>query len=309
MRVKDLLLEALSRANHIEDGSPADARELAKARKHFNSSLSTYSDSNLITAFQKVITITGKEEQVLGKYHLKKGYVMHTSYEGIEGLPDPERLNPEKDIGEYYFTNASGNYVRNFATIVSYIGHNRWFPYPSTDSLVEKLRRMDCCDYVPDVLVEDIERIVAVLEKRKDVDGPFAELNFTPLSTFYSNDAWDIYCAAPVGDNKVKLYLPKELVGREVRIVYNTSMKFKDNDYLELPEVYRELLTLSTTIGLLMEDADSDPTQLNNFNTMLVKLENQIAANNANTRRIVRKTEKVIRPLYTGAFIYGRFSR
>lgn len=309
MRVKDLFLEALSRANHIEDGTPADARELAKARKHFNSSLSTYSDSNLITAFQKVITITGQEEQVLGKYNLKKGCVMHTSYEGLEGLPDPERLNPDKDFGEYYFTDSSGNYVRNFAYIVPYVGRNRWFPYPGFNTLEGKLRGLGCCDYVPDVLVEDIERIVAALEKRKDVDGPFSELNFTPLSTFYSNDAWDIYCAVPNGDNKVKLYLPKELVGREVRIVYNTSMKFKDNDYLELPEVYRELLTLSTTVGLLMEDADSDPTQLNNFNTMLVKLENQIAANNANTRRIVRKTEKVIRPLYTGAFIYGRFSR
>lgn len=309
MRVKDLLLEALSRANHIEDGSPADAKELAKARKHFNSSLSTYSDSNLITAFQKVITITGKEEQVLGKYNLKKGCVMHTSYNGIEGLPDPERLTIGKDFGEYYFTNGEGKYVRNFAILGTQAGHNHWFAYPVAASLEEKLRGMDCCDYVPDVLVEDIERIVAALEKRKEVDGPFAELNFTPLTTFYSNDAWDIYCAVSTGDNKVRLYLPKELVGREVRIVYNTSMKFKDNDYLELPKVYWELLTLSTTVGLLMEDADSDPTQLNNFNTMLVKLENQIAANNANTRRIVRKTEKVIRPLYTGAFIYGRFSR
>lgn len=301
MRVKDLLLEALSRANHIEDGSPADSRELAKARKHFNSSLSTYSDSNLITAFQKVVTITGKEEQVLGKYNLKRGKNMYEVDDWSE-LPDAARCTLGNDFGHLKGTTT-------YAYLM-YTGPDTWsWTFQTYASDQQALLTLDCCDYVPDVIVEDIERIVAALEKRKDVDGPFAELNFTPLSTFYSNDAWDIYCAVPNGDNKVKLYLPKELVGREVRIVYNTSMKFKDNDYLELPEVYRELLTLSTTVGLLMEDADSDPTQLNNFNAMLVKLENQIAANNANTRRIVRKTEKVIRPLYTGAFIYGRFSR
>lgn len=301
MRVKDLLLEALSRANHIEDGSPADSRELAKARKHFNSSLSTYSDSNLITAFQKVVTITGKEEQVLGKYNLKRGKRMYDVNDWSE-LPDAARCTPENDFGHL-------NGTTTYAYLMN-TGPDTWaWTFQTYASDKQALLTLGCCDYIPDVIVEDIERIVAALEKRKDVDGPFSELNFTPLSTFYSNDAWDIYCAVPNGDNKVKLYLPKELVGREVRIVYNTSMKFKDNDYLELPEVYRELLTLSTTVGLLMEDADSDPTQLNNFNTMLVKLENQIAANNANTRRIVRKTEKVIRPLYTGAFIYGRFSR
>ena len=57
MRVKELLLTALSRANHIEEGTPADARELNKARNHFNSALSAYSDSNLITAFQKVVDV------------------------------------------------------------------------------------------------------------------------------------------------------------------------------------------------------------------------------------------------------------
>ena len=301
MRVKDLLLEALSRANHIEDGSPADSRELAKARKHFNSSLSTYSDSNLITAFQKVVTISGKEEQVLGKYNLKRGKNMYEVDDWSE-LPDAARCTPGNDFGHLKGTTT-------YAYLM-YTGPDTWsWTFQTYVSDNQALHTFNCCNYIPDVIVEDIERIVAALEKRKEVDGPFAELNFTPLSTFYSNNAWDIYCAVPNGDNKVKLYLPKELVGREVRIVYNTSMKFKDNDYLELPEVYRELLTLSTTVGLLMEDADSDPTQLNNFNAMLVKLENQIAANNANTRRIVRMTEKVIRPLYTGAFIYGRFSR
>lgn len=308
MRVKELLLQALSRANHIEDGIPADSRELNKARNHLNSALVTYSDANLITAFQKVVTITGKEEQVLGKYNLKKGCVMHTSYNGLEGLPNPERLDPAKDFGEYYFTNSDGKYDRDFARIGMYDGHHRWFPIPSSASLEDKLRGMGCCDYVPDVLVDDMERVTAAMEKRTEDEGSFHDLHFTPLSAFYTNGSWDIYCAVPCGDNKVKLLLPKNLIGREVKLVYYTSMHLGNNDYIELPSVFTELLTLAVVVGLLSEDADSDPTQLNNYKAMLEKMENQIMANNANTRRIVRKGEKYVRPLYTGAFIYGRFT-
>ena len=61
-----------------------------------------------------------------------------------------------------------------------------------------------------------------------------------------------------------------------------------------------------------MKDAGADMDKLrplmDNYKEMLGKMENQIMANNANTRRIVRKGEKYVRPLYTGAFIYGRFT-
>ena len=39
---------------------------------------------------------------------------------------------------------------------------------------------------------------------------------------------------------------------------------------------------------------------------MMEKLENQVMANNVNTRRIVRKDERQYSPLYTGAFICRR---
>lgn len=303
MRVKQILLEALSRANHINDGSPADSRELTKARKHFASALTAYSDSNLITAFQRVVTVTGKEEMVLGKYNMKKGKVMHFAG-SFENLPDASRLTIGKDYGEY--VTDSGD--TNFAGIGIVGGVQTWFPSTGNRTLEQKLVDLDCCDFVPDKIVFNMERVVAAMQRRpEERDLPYTQLQFVPLTSFYTNDAWDTYCAVPAGDNKVRVYLPKALVGREVKLVYNTRMMFKDDDYLELPSVYQELLTLATTVGLLSEDADSDPTQLNNYSTMLTKLENQVAANNVNTRRIVRRDEKHLRPLYTGQFIYGRF--
>jgi hypothetical protein len=303
MRVKQLLLQALSRANHIEDGTPADARELNKARNHLNSALVTYSDANLITAFQKVVQVTGAEEMVIGKYDMKKGKVMHIA-DSLEDLPDPSRLTVGKDYGEC--KGASGSTL--YASVIEYMGHQVWYPVGPTSTPEEQLRALGCCDYVPDVIVEDMERVTAAMEKRTEDEGPFHDLHFTPLSSFYTNGSWDIYCAVPHGDGKVKLLLPKNLIGRQVKLVYYTSMHLGNDDYIDLPAVFTELLTLAVVVGLLSEDADSDPTQLNNYKEMLGKMENQIMANNANTRRIVRKGEKYVRPLYTGAFIYGRFT-
>ena len=304
MRVKELLLTALSRANHIEEGTPADARELNKARNHFNSALSAYSDSNLITAFQRVVDITGKTEQVLGKYNLKRGKVMHKAPTLAE-LPDPTRLTSGKDYGQYL--NENGKTM--FAQIGTYGGQKTWFPVGGSGTIEEKLASLEICDYIPDVIVEDVERIVGVMAKPKNEQGAYKDLDFVPLTSFYTDGGTEIYCSVPAGDNKVKLLLPEELVGWSVKVVYNTSMKFQNDDYIELPEVYRELLTLAVTVGLLSEDADSDPTQLNNYSKMLERLEHQIMANNANTRRIVRKSDKCRNSLYTGSFIYGRFAR
>ena len=304
MRVKDLLLQALSRANHIEDGSPADARELNKARTHFNSALSAYSDSNLITAFQKVLTMDSMLECVIGKYNMKRGLVMHTA-QTLSELPDPRRLGVGKDFGH---TVDNDGWLR-VATVGTPSGPEKvWMNDAVGSTPEEKLASLNCCDYIPDKIVPDIERIVGVMSRRHEEHGiAYRNLDFVPLSSFYSNDGLEIYCSHPVGENKVKLLLPEYQLDRELKVVYNTSMKFGNDDYIELPEVYKELLTLATTVGLLSEDADADPTQLNNYTRMMEKLENQVMANNANTRRIVRKDERHYSPLYTGAFICRRF--
>ena len=302
MRVKELLLKALSRANHIEDGTPADARELNKARNHLNSALVTYSDANLITAFQKVIQVTGAEEMVIGKYDMKKGKVMHESRTESD-LPDPARMTVGKDFCHVTSTDQYGKPAQS--------GPNEYywrFEHVEGETPRDQLVHLGCCDYIPDVIATDMERVTAAMEKRTEDEGPYHDLHFTPLAAFYTSGSWDIYCVEPHGDGKVKLYLPKNLIGREVKLVYYTSMQLSNDDYIDLPSVFTELLTLAVVVGLLSEDADSDPTQLNNYKEMLGKMENQIMANNANTRRIVRKGEKYVRPLYTGAFIYGRFT-
>lgn len=301
MRVKELLLDALSRANHIEDGTPADAREISKARKYFNSALATYSDSNLVTAFQRVVTVEGKEEQIIGKYNLKRGKVMHTGAT-VSDLPDPTRLTIGKDFG---FTLSDGQYLR----VGRYYSDEKiWIPLQGETPRLA-LANSGAVDYVPDVIVPDIERVVSAMWRPKNTDYSWEKLDFVPLTSFFIEDAEDIYSAVPAGDNKVKLFLPKSLVGHDVRLIYNTSMKFNDDDYIELPEVYRELLAVAVAVSLLSEDVDSDPTQLNNYTRMLTAIEHQIGGNNVNTRRLVRTEQDAVDSLHRGSFIFNRFRR
>lgn len=301
MRVKELLLKALSRANHIEDGTSAEARELTKARGHLESALSTYSSSNLITAFQRMSDIGYAERQTIGKYNLKRGKVMHEA-ETNEGLPDASRLTNGKDFGH---TRSDDRYY----VVAVMGGQNVWYN-PGGETPAENLELTHCCDFVPDVIIPDIERVMACMFRHKESNGSFSKMNFVPLVDFYADNSKNIYNASPVGENKVELLLPSGMDEYDFRIVYYAEMHLRDDDYIELPDAYKELLTLSVTVGLLSEDADSDPKQLVNYSAQLKAMEDLIGANNVSTRRLTREPDGGCHDsLRTGAFIRRRFSR
>lgn len=301
MRVKELLLQALSRANHIEDGATAESRELTKAMNFLKSALSKYSSSNLMTAFQKMTDIEYSERQVIGKYNLKKGRVMHEA-ETQEGLPDPTKLVQGKDYGHV----ALDNSWRRVAVVG---GENVWMDDAVGDTPEQRLRSLGCCDYVPDKIVTDIERVMSCMSRMKGVSGPYGKMDFVPLVDFFADGSRNIYNASPFGENKVELVLPSGLDNYDFRIVYYSKMDLGENSYIELPDAYKELLTLAVTVGLLSEDADSDPKQLSNYSAQLISLEDLVGSTNVTTRRLVREPGRNDSPLYTGEFIRRRFSR
>jgi hypothetical protein len=306
MRVKELLLHALERANHIEDGVPADARELTKARKHFASALSKYSSSNLITAFQRMCDVEYAEKQVIGRYNLKRGKVMHEA-QTRDALPDPTKLTVGKDFGH---TLDDGKYLK-VGEVMTLEGLVKvWMASIVGDTPEEWLADLGCCDYVPDKIVTDMERVMACMYRMKGQTGSFSKMDFIPLVDFYADVSKTIYNASPVGENKVELLLPSGLENYDFKLVYYTKMEVKDDDYIELPEAYKELLTLAVTVGLLSEDADSDPKQLANYSAQLTSMEDLVGATNVTTRRLTREPDgNCLDSLHTGAFIRRRFGR
>lgn len=302
MRVKDLLLRALSRANHIEDGTPADARELSKARAHLESALSKYSSSNLITAFQKMADVKYAERQTIGKYNLKRGKVMHEAG-SVEDLPNPARLTNGRDFGH---VSSDDSYY----AVAIRDGSIKFWMRLQGDTPEEQLGGSGAVDYCPDMILPDIERVMACMYRLKGEQTAFAKMNFVPLVNFYADPSKEIYSASPVGENKVELLLPSGMDYCEFRIVYYAEMHLADDDYIELPDAYKELLTLSVAVGLLSEDADSDPKQLANYSAQLTSMEDLIGATNVTTRRLTREPDgSTVDLLRSGAFIRRRLCR
>ena len=365
MIVKDVLVEALARANHCQRGFGADASEVVMVEKHFNSQMRKYSDSNLITAYQKIWNIPGDditesiEEDgiVIGKPTYKKGVRI------TEGTALPSIttwLNSGHIIGRDYFYITEGENVGYWGPVPSaltgkvtvnndtqttstiledtdvcetdhsttgwklseektiasggsvtvdmyaneavtaLIGHpitvqmvnSEWTSGSIASAEVTSynwgpINKDTIIETGVDVKVNDMVKIMSAMFK--DNYGKWRTLQFIPLTDFYINDMNDVYNSANDGENKIRLRLKKDKVGKDIRLVYNCSMKFDKSQTIELPEAHIELLTLATTVAIITEDGDADQSMLQNYQAQLSDLEAQIKASTLVTRRITRE--------------------
>lgn len=366
MQVRDLLLEALARANHVQRGFSAEASEITTAERQFNAQLRKYSDQNMVTAYQKVFDfIPDKESVIIGAPSYKKG-VRVTE---VETLPSVDEWQKKLVAGrDYVFSKETGKYYT--IKVLKYTGTikvNNQTGYevkcpaqeiykiegegvripglwhtddsqilppsevtevpviytglevpPDPDAVIgypwtisgtfgessaislnvrimtkvvhytwQEVTPTDICEFVPDVKLNDMERIMAVM--RKNANGVWVKLQFCPLTEFYCSSDKDLYTTSNAGENKVSFVVKLPSVNNDIKIIYNSSMKFAKNDYLELPEAHIELLTAATTVAILMEDCDADPKQLDNYRIALKELEDQIIASTTVNRRIVRE--------------------
>lgn len=142
------------------------------------------------------------------------------------------------------------------------------------------------CEYVPDVICGNMERIVTVMYR--DGMGKYNKLRFVPLSQFYTEDDDFIFCTTAAGENKVKVIVPDYIEGKQLKIVYNTDMTFQKNDRLELPDNHIALVEIAVTVAILRHDADSDPTRLENYKAQLKEITDNIEATTVTERRIMR---------------------
>ena len=303
MQVKDLLIEALSRANHIQRGFAADASEITTALQHFNSQIRKYSDANMITAFQKVLDFTQtRETTVIGAPTPSKGVRIHWITSSAE-LPNLTDFDPNTNpmglaIARDIFVTAELA-AQHLVYYIQYVGQGSGHYFWNTQS---------CSTYfalTPNVIQKDMERIMAAMIKN-DYDE-WVPMQYVPLTHFYTDDRNLIYTTTSAGESKINFTIKSNVYNKEIKLVYNSNMKFDKNDYLELPDAHIELLVLATTCALLKEDCDSDQSQLNNYMTELKELENQISEQATSTRTIYRefthKQQSGLDMLFSGSFL------
>lgn len=289
MKVIDILLNALANANHIHGGNSADADDLVLAERLFNTELRYYSSRNLVTAFQKVVDVpSAKTEQVIGGYTLKRGKRV-TEVMDEDSKPSASRLVPGrdichvKDVDRYYEVKESGDdRVRD------------WYPC-SIESQ---------CDFFPDVLCGDMERVVSAMFMNSY--GQWESLRFTPLSLFYTEQDDYVFCTSAAGENKVRLLLPPTMVGKDVRLVYNSEMYFDKRDEIDLPDGHIALMEIALTVAILRQDSETDPTRINNYKEQLAMITSNIESTTVSERRIQRPSDGVVDHIRSGSFIFRR---
>lgn len=119
----------------------------------------------------------------------------------------------------------------------------------------------------------------------------WTELNFVALEQFYSAAYSDFVVSwQPAGYCLYKIYFKPRFVanGPTVKLVYNVEMTFNDNDTVNLPTPYQELITRALTYKLAVRYPRVDDAARNRMKAEEEELERSLKATNASQRIITR---------------------
>lgn len=256
MLIREIVINALSLLGIAKKGvAPADQME--KAERVLKTALKTYSGDDVITAFQKLnVFELEKGETVIGDFVPKRGCRIHDRLDNVSDLVDGR---------DYAYVDGNWYAVHNVTST-----SKAWVPSgPEV-----------CCDTVPDVIVRDMERIVAVKILN---EGKWYSLRKTNLAQLEPDDRY-AYVANPDGERRERLYTAAR---GTCRIVYNTSMGLLTmNSNVDLPEPYIELLEASVCVGCART-----AEQLARYSAQLAKVEENVTVSNTSERMPYREVD------------------
>ena len=156
------------------------------------------------------------------------------------------------------------------------------------------------------VTVPKIQTPVAVLYKETTSED-YIPLTFVSFAQFFSVGNTDYSVSwQPVDKNLYKIYFKPRFVAqhRTVKLIYNCEMEYSDNDTINLPSQYIELLTRSLAYKLSVEFPRTDTNKQQSLKIELKEIEDMIAAQNSSQRIITRN---VAGGSLLGNFLGGRF--
>lgn len=163
----------------------------------------------------------------------------------------------------------------------------------------------------PDVIVEapKLQSPESCLYRLSDSD--WIPLNFIAYEQFYDGRNGDMSVSwQPTGKNQYKIYFkPRFLSGnRECKLIYTLEMNYNDDDEINLPVPYVELLTRALAYKFSITYPRTDTNKQMSLKTELTELENLLAAANSSNRIITRETgyrNSLLGNFLGGSFIMG----
>lgn len=142
-------------------------------------------------------------------------------------------------------------------------------------------------------------------------DSDWMTMNFVAYEQFYDGRNGDFSVSwQPTGARQYKVYFkPRFLAGpRKCKMIYTTEMEFSDNDTINLPTPYIELLTRALAYKFTVVYPRVDTNKQMTLKNELTDLENMLAAANSSNRIITRETganSSLLSNFLGGTFILG----
>lgn len=138
----------------------------------------------------------------------------------------------------------------------------------------------------------------------------WTKLDFIAYDQFYS-DAYSDYTVSwqPIQNNLFKLYFKPRFAAqnRTCKLIYNVEMILNDNDQVNLPTPYIELLTRALAYQYAIKYPRVDQTKLNLLEKEMYDLENSLMAQNSSNSIITRETGRggsLLQRFDSGSFIW-----
>lgn len=126
---------------------------------------------------------------------------------------------------------------------------------------------------------------------RYDGGIDWTPMEFISLEQFYSASYSDYVISwQPAGPNLYKLYIKPRFLSNNptIKLVYNVEMKFNDNDTVNLPTPYIELITRALTYKLCVKYPRVDDAAKARLLKEQEDLEHDLTAANASNRILTR---------------------
>lgn len=164
-------------------------------------------------------------------------------------------------------------------------------------------------EYADDtIIVQGLQEPVSVLFKGNNSNaGMYQPMNFISYDQFYSmNNGIYTVSWTPVSARQWRVYFKPQFLSSNwtVKLIYNKQMEYADNDVINLPPQYIELLIRALAYKLSIQMPRTDTTKTSLLKSELDDIERMIEAANASQRIITRDS---CRSSMMADFMSGKF--
>lgn len=333
--VRDVITEALARANLVNRRQEAPGQMVESAFKLLKGIASDYSKHNLLQFLRREVVIPSDCIQT-PQYILGNGYKEGVNFWFIDNGQTgvlPEATAERFEMGcegwdrggtHVYKIVQNGPFAyawqaTNYANAEEAMQHLNGAIAKVIDSSQLKTSTLigtvdpeidgDYVDCVCDNIANVTEAYLVTNDRMQELP-----LNYVSLEDFYNAGYGNlVYTWQFISDRKLEFKVKPQVLYRhqDIRLVYNVAYSIDLNSKLKIPDIYEELFTVALTYKLAVEFPRLDPTHTQRLKDTLTEIENSIKTPTRASKMIIREagqneTLTDVSVLSSGAFIFPR---